>query len=70
MRKIGVYCDMCGCNITHDGYQRLVLGRSRCVDLCATCYIKIEDKIINLQEYIECMSNSNGTVQYQIAKED
>jgi len=58
MRQIEVYCDMCGCDISHDGCQHLVLGRSRCVDLCTTCYNKIEDKILDLQAYIEFEKNS------------
>lgn len=59
MRKIEVHCDMCGCNITYDVHQLMNLGRSRYVELCIPCYNKIEDKIINLLEYIKSCEEDN-----------
>ncbi|MBO7449884.1 MAG: hypothetical protein J6U54_05895 [Clostridiales bacterium] len=53
MRKITVFCDKCGCNLTLERYyQAIDLGRSKSYELCTKCYDEIEDKIVAVRDAI------------------
>jgi len=58
MRKITVYCDKCGKDITLTASQHIDLGQSRERDLCMPCYNHILHKLTEVDRDIHFEEDS------------